>query len=112
MGTGAFHRYRHFGGEVDNLVEAAGDEIGELHFRHRPQPHEAGADGRADNGAFGNGRIHDALLAEVLEESRGHFECAAVNADVLAQQEDVGVALHFFPHPLADSFQVSCRHGL
>ena len=29
-----------FGGEIHNLVEAAGDEIGELHFRHRPQPHK------------------------------------------------------------------------
>ncbi len=100
------------GGEVDNLVEAAGDEIGELHLRHRPQPHEAGADGRADDGAFGNGRIHHAFLAEMLEESGGHFERAAVDADVFAQQEDVRVALHLFPQPLADGFQVSCRHGL
>ena len=72
------------GGEVDDLVEAAGDEIGELHLRHRAQAHQAGADGRAHDGRFGDGRIHHAALAEMLEEAGGHFERAAVDADVFA----------------------------
>jgi hypothetical protein len=87
------------GGEIDDLVEAAGDEIGELHFGHRPQSHQARADGRAGDGRFGDGRIDHALLAEMLEKAGGHLERAAVHADVLAQQEHVGVALHLLPQP-------------
>jgi hypothetical protein len=46
-----------------------------------------------------------------VEEAGGHLERAAVFADVFAQQENVGVALHLFPQPFADGFQVSGGHG-
>ncbi len=97
MGTRGIPAIAALGGEVDDLVEAAGDEIGELHFGDGTQSHESGADGRADDGGFGNGRIDDAPGAEVLQKSGGDFEGAAVFADVLADAEDVGVALHLFP---------------
>ena len=41
----------------------------------------------------------------------GRLKRAAVHADVFAQQEDVGVALHLLPKAFADRFQVSGRHG-
>ncbi len=70
MGTRRVPAVAALGGEIHDLVEAAGDEIGELHLGHRAQPHERGADGRAHDGRFGDGRIHHAPRAEVFEEAR------------------------------------------
>src|ERR1700730_7210299 len=64
------------GCETDNLVVAAGDEVRELHFSHRPQAHQAGADGCTDDGRFGNRSVHYAALAESLQKSGGNFERA------------------------------------
>ena len=36
----------------------------------------------------------------------GDFERAAVNADVFAEAEDGGVAVHFFPDSLANGFEI------
>src|SRR5581483_1640599 len=98
------------GGEIDDLIETAGDEVGELHLGHGAQTHEARADGRTDNRGFGNRRIHYALVAEFLQKSGGHFERAAVGSDVLSYEEDIGVALHFFPQSFANGFQVGGGH--
>src|SRR5437016_5741314 len=96
------------GGEVDDLVVAAGDEVGELHFGDGPEPHEARAYRSPHNGRFGNRGIDHALLAESLEKSGRDLECAAVDADVLADQEHARVALHLLPDPFADRLQVGC----
>src|SRR5579883_1736505 len=60
-----------FGGEIHNLVETAGNKIGELHFGDRPKAEKRRADGGPHNGGLGNGRIDDALFAEALEEAGG-----------------------------------------
>ena len=41
----------------------------------------------------------------------GYFEGAAVDADVFAQAEDGGIALHLLPDALADGFEIGeLRH--
>src|SRR5947208_15706949 len=81
-------------GEAHDLVVATGDEVGELKLGNRPQPHEARADGCSDNRGFSDGCIHDTALAKLLEKTGRHFEGAAVRADVLPDEEDIGIALH------------------
>ena len=80
------------GGEVRDHVEGAGDEVDELHLGDRPHAHHRRADGRADDRRLGDRRVDDALLAELGDEAVGHLEGAAVDADVLAEQEDARVA--------------------
>ena len=71
------------GGEVDDLVVAAGDEVRELHLGHRPQSHQAGADGRPNDGRFRDRGIDHASFAEMLEHAGRYLERSAVDADVL-----------------------------
>ena len=61
---------------------------------------------RTDNCGFRNGRIDDARFAEFLQQAGGDLECAAVDADVFAENEDVVVPFHFFGDSLADRFDV------
>ena len=56
-------------GEVRDLIECAGNEIGELHLGDRPHSHQRRADGGADDCGFGNRRVDDAPLAEFLEHA-------------------------------------------
>ncbi len=93
-------------GEVRDHVEGAGDEIGELHLGDRAQAHHRRSDGRSDNRGLGDGRVDDAILAELAEQAVGYLEGAAVNADVLAQQEDAVVALHLLQDALADRLHI------
>ena len=81
------------GGEVRDHVEGARDEVDELHLGHGPHPHHRGPDRGADDGGLGDRRVDDALLAELGDEAVGHLEGAAVDADVLAEQEDALVPL-------------------
>ena len=59
------------GGNVYELVEAAGDEIGELHLANRPQPLGGGADRRADDRVLSERSVQAALRAELLHEPVG-----------------------------------------
>ncbi len=48
-GDGGVPAIAALGGKIDDLVEAAGNEIGELHFGHRAQAHQPRANGCADD---------------------------------------------------------------
>ena len=96
-----------FRGEVRDLIEGAGNEIGELHFGDGPHSHQRRADRRADDSGFGDRRVDDAPLAESLEHAGGDFESAAVDADIFAKDEDAFVLFHLFPDALANRFDVS-----
>ena len=95
-----------FRDHVADLVEGAADEIHELEFGDRAHAGERRSEGRAYDGGLGDGRVDDALGAEAVDETVGDFERAAVDADVFAEAEDGGVAVHFFPDSLADGFEV------
>src|SRR6202035_6076173 len=62
------------GDEVGELVEAAGDEIDELHFGDGAEAEIAHATGGADDGAFADGRVDDALPAELFEQAFAGLE--------------------------------------
>ena len=94
------------GGDVDELVEPAGDEVGELHLADRPQPLDRGADGGSDDRVLGERHVEHPLGAELLDEPVGDLERPAEGADVLAQAEHRLVAAHLLAQPVADCFQV------
>ena len=52
-----------------------------------------------------DGRFDHAFGAEFREQAFGDFESAAVHADVFADGDDGGVALHFLEHRLANGFE-------
>jgi hypothetical protein len=99
-----------FRDHVGDLVEGAADEIHELEFGDGAHAGERCSEGRANDGGFGDWGVDDALGAEAVDESVGDFEGAAVDADVFAEAEDGGIAVHFFPDSLADGFEVGEEH--
>ena len=99
----------HLAGDVDELVEAAGDEVRELHLADRPHPLDGGADGAADDRRLGQRRVHHAVGAELVDEAVGHLEGAAEDADVLAHHEDALVGAHLLAHRVGDRLQVGHR---
>src|SRR6266550_2951701 len=94
------------GDVVREHVVGAGDEVDELHLRDRAHTHVSRPGRRADDRRFRDGRIDHACLAELLGEPLGDLERAAVRPHVLPQDENVRVALHLFPHPLAQRLEV------
>ena len=96
-----------FGGEVCDLIERAGNEVGELHFRNRPHSHEGGADCGTDDSGFGNRRIDDPPFPELFKHAGGDFESAAVDAYIFSEDEHTLVLLHLFPDSLTDRFYIS-----
>ena len=97
----------HFRRHVHDLVKPAGDEIHKLHFHHRAHTHQRRANARAHHGGLADGRVDHPVFAELLQHARGDFEGAAIDANVLAHDENGRVALHLFPKALADGFQIS-----
>ena len=101
-----------FGNHVDDLIKSAADEVHELELRDRAHPGERRAESRPDNGGLGNRRINHTLRAKAVDESVGDLEGPAVDADVLTNAKDGGIALHFLPDTLADGFEIGqLRHG-
>src|SRR6476646_7554990 len=90
----------------DELVPAAGDEVRELHLRHGTHPHDRGAGAAADDRSFGERRVDHAPRPELLLEPERDLEGTAVDADVLADQEDALVAPHLRAEPVGDRLQV------
>jgi len=101
--------FRHL---VPKLVQADTDEIGEHQFCHRALARQRRACRRADDRAFRNRRIDDAIPAEFREQARGRAPdaadgllaaCRAGTAnDILAQDDDAAIPLHFRHQRAAD----------
>ena len=87
---------------VDDRVEGARDEVGELELHHRPQPDQRRARGQAGEPGLGDRGVHHAARAELVQEALRHLERAAELADVLADEEHVGVAVHLRVQRQAD----------
>src|ERR1700721_2016890 len=96
--------FRH---HVDNLIKGTADEIHELKLGDWTHAGKRSAEGRADDGRFRDGSINHAFRPEAVDEAVGHFEGAAVDANVLTNTEDGRIALHFLPDSLAYGFEVS-----
>src|SRR3984893_16641837 len=94
-------------GLIDDLIEAARNEIGKLHLGHRPVAALRRPDADADDRRFRDRRVDDPRLAELLEEAVGDAEGAAIFADILAQHEDLRIPPHFLEQRFADRFEVT-----
>ena len=95
------------GGLIDDLIEAARDEVGELHLRHGPVAAQRCADADADDRRLRDRRVDDPRFAELLEQALRDAEGAAVFADVLAEHEHLRIPPHFFGEGFADRFEVT-----
>src|SRR4051812_9649275 len=62
------------GGLIHDLVEAAADEVRELHLGHGPVAALRRPDADAHDRGFRNGRVQAALLTEFLRDALGHAE--------------------------------------
>ncbi len=71
------------------------------------RPDHRGADADAGEARFGDGRVDDPLVAELVEQALGHLVGALVVADLLAHDEDALVARHLFLDRLADGVAVT-----
>ncbi len=79
---------------VDDLIEAAGDEVGILNLEHGPECLQGKSHRGTHRATFDDGRITDAILSELLDESLRDLEHAAVFSDVLTENEHALVGLH------------------
>ena len=87
---------RQFG---EKLVESRPDVVGELHFDDGLEAHGGHADGASDDEGLLDGRVEDAVVAELLGQGRGFAEDAAQAAsDVLAVHKGFGVGFEDFAH--------------
>src|SRR5215207_7680976 len=88
--------------EIRQHVEAACDEIDELDLAHRAHAHVRRTDGGADDCLLRNRRIHDPLLAVLLDQPLGDLERAAIRADILAHHEYALISRHLLEQRLPD----------
>ncbi len=96
----------HLAGDVHELVEAARDEVRELHLAHRPHPDHGRADRGADDPRLGERGVHHAIGAELLDEPVGDLERATEHADVLAHQEHALVGTQLVAQGGGDRLEV------
>ena len=109
------HRHRDLAAEheahlrrlVDDLLHRERCEIGELELEDRPHAGHRRADGDAGTAELGDRRIHDALRAEALDEIARDLKGAAINADILAHQEDALIRLHGNRHGFLDRLGIA-----
>ena len=97
----------------DDLVVGRVDVVGELDFDARPQPVGGHADRRADDAGFVDRRVEAARSCRIS----ACRPCVQRNtppkiADILAEDDDVLVALHRHVHGVADRLDHGhARHG-
>ncbi len=89
---GALAEARHV---VLDLVEALEGEAGELDLADRAQPVQRHPHRGAHDGGLGQRAVDHAPRSELPLEVVGDAEHAAIHSHVLAQDEDVGIPLHF-----------------
>src|SRR5205823_4294983 len=94
------------GGDGDELVPRAGDEVGELHLGDGAHAHDRRAGAAADDRGLRERRVDHAPGPELLLEAERYLEGAAVDADVLADHEDALVAAHLLTEAVRDRLQV------
>src|SRR3990172_1544095 len=94
----------HLRGVVDDLVHRQEAKVDRHKLGDGALPADRRAHRHADDRAFGNGRVPNAILAEFVEQAARHGVRAAVRADVLAHDEYTFVAQHFLAHRLLQRF--------
>ena len=87
-------------------VEGAAGEIGELQLHDWTLALPGCSDRGTDEPLLRDRRVQHAIRAELLEQSCGDAERAAVVADVLAEQEHAIVAAHRVGETVADGLEI------
>ena len=97
---------------VGDVVEADRQEVGEHDLRDGPQSRHRRAHRGAEDRLFGDRRVAHAQRPELLVEADGGLEHAARLADVLAEEYDARVALHFLRDAACDGVAIGqFRHA-
>src|SRR5579864_2749599 len=104
-GTGDLPAIVELGSNVDELIEAARDEIGELHLDDRTVAEHGGADGDADGAALGDGSVEDTVRPAGVQAASG-AEGPLEGADVLAEHQHRLVPVHLLEQGLVDGVDV------
>src|SRR5262245_23826534 len=90
----------------DEVIPRARDEVRELHLRHRAHAHDGRTGAAADDGGLGQGRIDYAPGPELVLEPERDLERPAVDAHVLADDEDALVAPHLLAEAVRNRLEV------
>ena len=80
---------------VGDVVEADRDEIREHDLGDRLEAGHGRTHGSAEDRLLGDRRVAHPHRAELLEQADGRLEHAAGLADILAEENHVGIARHF-----------------
>jgi hypothetical protein len=94
---------------VEDLVPRQHREVVRHELDDRTQPHHGRTDAHTGEAQLGDRRVDHAQLAEPVEQTLRHLVRAIVEADFLAHQEDVLVALHLFRQRLVQRLTVRNR---
>lgn len=86
------------GGRVDDVVNGLHREVERHELDDRLGVVVGGADGETGEASFRDRRVDDALVAVLLPEALGDLVGAVVARDLLAEQEDLLVALELLVH--------------
>ena len=81
-------------GMVHQLIDAGIKKAHELDFADRLEPLRRHADAEPADQELGERRVDHPFRAEALLQTDGGAEDAAVDADVLAENDDVGILVH------------------
>ena len=74
--------------------------------KNRPAAGKRRADRDARRAQFGDRRIHHAVFAEAMHEIAGHLKGAAIDADILAHEEDPLIGFHGLRQRLLDGLRI------
>ena len=114
------------GGVLDDLVGRLEREVPGHHFDDRAHPGHRHADGGAGEPVLRDRGVEHPARSELVDQAIGDEVGPTVNADILTDQDDTLVPLHFFRHRRAQGIaigydwhspvpflrRVSCRGGL
>ncbi len=94
------------GGLVGHLVHGEAEEVDIHEFRDRSQPRHGSADGGADDSRLADRRVEQAFGAELVDQVLGDPVGAAIEPDLLADDDDGRVGPHSILQGLAERIAV------
>ena len=95
------------GGGVDDVVHGLHGEVHSHKLYDWSQPVEASANSQTGESALRDGSVYDALRAVLFPETLADLVRALVLGDLLAHEEDVGIASDFLVHGGVESISYS-----
>ena len=103
--TGALEAIEQLGDDVDDLIETARDEVGELHLDHREIPEQCRPRSETQRAALGDRGVEHAVRPARMQpfgDPKGALELR----DVLAEEDDRRIVLHLLLQGLVNRVEV------